>query len=90
MIWIFKSKKSREWFGIAAVPMIMAICLYCALSHVPSASAQDTVPEVWTGPEAVQFALKNNPDAQIALKRIASSAAAIKEAKAAFYPQLGV
>jgi len=89
MIWIFKSKKSREWFGIAAVLMIMAICLCCVVSHLPSAFAQDTLPDVWTGPEAVQFALKNNPDAQIAIKRIASSAAAIKEAKAAFYPQLG-
>jgi len=89
MIWIFKSKKSREWFGIADVPMIMLICLYCAVSHLPSAFAQDNLPDVWTGPEAVQFALKNNPDAQIAIKRIASSVAAIKEANATFYPQLG-
>eukprot|EP00831_Metopus_contortus_P048498 TRINITY_DN39601_c0_g1_i1.p1 TRINITY_DN39601_c0_g1~~TRINITY_DN39601_c0_g1_i1.p1 ORF type:complete len:141 (-),score=24.16 TRINITY_DN39601_c0_g1_i1:32-454(-) len=87
MIWIFKSKKSREWFGIADVPMIMLICLYCAVSHLPSAFAQDNLPDVWTGPEAVQFALKNNPDAQIAIKRIASSVAAIKEANATFYPQ---
>ncbi|WP_242637507.1 TolC family protein [Desulfobacter hydrogenophilus] len=57
---------------------------------MPFALAQDTVPDVWTGPEAVQFALKNNPDAQMAIKRIAWSAAAIKEANAAFYPQLGV
>ncbi|MCG8553646.1 MAG: TolC family protein [Desulfobacterales bacterium] len=70
--------------------MIVAICLYCAVSHVPQASAQESVPDIWTCPDAVQFALKNNPDAQIALKRIASSAAAIKEANAAFYPKFGV
>ncbi|WP_051957890.1 TolC family protein [Desulfobacter vibrioformis] len=87
--WIFNYRKSCNGFGIAAVRMIMAICLCCTMSHVPLSFAQDTVPEVWTGPEAVRFALQNNPDAQIALKRIAASAAAIKEASAAFYPQLG-
>jgi len=90
MIGISKYKKGFKWLGIAAEYMMMAICLCCALSHVPAAFAQDTVPDVWTGPDAVRFALQNNPDAQIALKRIASSAAAIKEASAAFYPQLGV
>lgn len=76
--------------GISVVRMMTAICLYCAVPHLPWAFAQEPVPDVWTGPDAVRFALKNNPDAQIALKRIASSAAAIKEANAAFYPQLGV
>lgn len=89
MILIFRSKKSCAGRGTGAVRMIIVICLCWALSHTPVASARDTVPDVWTGPEAVQFALQNNPDAQIALKRIASSAAAIKEASAAFYPQLG-
>lgn len=90
MIWIFRYKNSCKGLGIDAVRMIMAIYLCCVLSHVPAAFAKDTVLDVWTGPEAVQFALQNNPDAQIALKRIAWSAAAIKEANAAFYPQLGV
>ncbi len=83
-------KQSCKWFGIAAVRMLIAFCLCGALSHVPAAFAEDIVPDVWTGPEAVQFAMKNNPDAQIALKRIASSAAAIREANASFYPQLGI
>lgn len=85
-----KYTKGRKWLGTFVVRMIVVIYLYCGLSHMPSAFALDTVPDVWTGPDAVQFALKNNPDAQIALKRIASSAAAQKEAKAAFYPQVGV
>ncbi len=87
MIFIFKQKK---WLRSSVVSMAGVICLYCLMSHVPFAFAQDTVPDVWTCPEAVQFALKNNPDAQIALKRIAASAAAIQEANSAFYPQLGV
>lgn len=91
MIWIFRYKKNCEWLGTAAVGIMVAIGLCCLLlSHSPAAFAEDIVPDVWTGPEAVQFALQNNPDAQIALKRIASSAAAIREANAAFYPQLGV
>ncbi|WP_321495438.1 TolC family protein [uncultured Desulfobacter sp.] len=69
--------------------MIIAFCLYGTLLHVPGAAAEEAVPDVWTGPEAVRFALQNNPDAQIALKRIALSEAAIKEADAAFYPHLG-
>ena len=90
MSWILGYKKSCQWLGIVAVRMIMAIFLCCVLSLVPKAFAGDAVPDVWTGPDAVRFALKNNPDAQIAIKRIASSSAAIKEANAAFYPQLGM
>jgi len=90
MIWIFEYKKGRKWLGISVVRMMTVFCLYCTVPHLPWAFAQETVPDVWTGPDAVRFALKNNPDAQIALKRIASSAAVIKEANAAFYPQLGV
>ncbi len=90
MIWIFKCKNNCRKIGMAYGRMIMLICLCCALSNETLGFAQDTGPDVWTGPEAVRFALENNPDAQIALKRIASSAAAIKEARAALYPQLGV
>lgn len=89
MIWIYRYQKDFEWLGISVMRMIMAISLYCALSHASAAFARDGVPDVWTGPDAVRFALENNPDAQIALKRIELSAAAIKEADAVFYPQLG-
>ena len=87
---IFKKRKKHEWFHKAAVPTVMSICLCCALLNAPSALGQNPIPDVWTAPEAVRFALHNNPDAQIALKRIASSAVAIEQANAAFYPQLGV
>ena len=90
MNWIFKYKISCKWLGITCVPVMTAICLCCSLVHGPPAFAKDFLPNVWTAPEAVRFALKNNPDAQIALKRIALSAAAIKEANAAFYPRLEV
>ncbi len=87
---IFKNLKIDEWLGRAAARMTMAVILCCGLLHGPSVLAREPVPDVWTGPDAVRFALQNNPDAQIALKRIASSAVAIKQANAAFYPQLGV
>ena len=90
MIWISRYRKSSKWWGMDVVRIIMSVCLCFALSHLPVVFARDSVPEVWTCPEAVRFALKNNPDAQIALKRIAASASAIQEANAALYPQLGV
>lgn len=90
MIWIFKYNNGRNWLGATVVCMILVICLCGIVPHVPSAFAQKPLPDQWTAPDAVRFALANNPDAQIALKRIAASAAAIKEAGAAFYPQVGV
>lgn len=90
MIWIFKYKNGRKGLGVSDICMVLVICLSCAVSFVPSAFAHKALPNPWTGPDAVRFALKNNPDAQIALKRIVASAAAIDEANAAFYPQLGV
>lgn len=90
MIGILKLQRKWQGVGVTAVRMIIAICLWGILFHVPGAVAEQTVPDVWTGPDAVRFALQNNPDAQIALKRIALSEAAIKEADAAFYPNLGV
>ena len=87
---MFKYKNGRKWLGASVVCMMLVICLCGTVPHVPSAFAQEALPDSWTGPDAVRFALKNNPDAQIALKRIAASAAAIKEAGAAFYPQVGV
>lgn len=90
MIRFLKHGRQCKRFLGNTVPVIMAIGLFCTPSNVPKVFAQDIVPEVWTAPEAVRFALKNNPDARIAMKRIAASAAVIKQANAAFYPQLGV
>ena len=86
---IFKHRTKSERLAKVAVLTIMSICLCCALLPAQTVLAKDSVPDVWTGPDAVRFALKNNPDAQIALKRIASSAVAIEQANAAFFPHLG-
>ena len=90
MVLMFKDEKGRKGLGAYVVRKIMMICFCCILWHPPLVSAGDNIPGAWTGPEAVRFALTNNPDAQIALKRIAASASAIQEANAALYPQLGV
>lgn len=50
--------------------------------------ATDQPPARWTVQDAVHFAQTNNPDARIALQRIAATNAALEEAKSAFYPQL--
>jgi outer membrane protein TolC len=61
------------------------------LPHVVrSEQKQPVFPQHWTVVEAVNYALKNNPDAGIALHRIKSAEAAIRQARAAFYPQLGL
>jgi outer membrane protein TolC len=49
-----------------------------------------TIPKVWTAREAVAFALKNNPDSKIALKRIASARAMVTGAKSRFFPEIGL
>ncbi len=47
-------------------------------------------PAVWTLPEAVRFAVANNPDARMAMSRIEAAQAAITAEKASFYPQLSL
>ncbi len=59
----------------------------------PSARCADTqaaYPQKWTVVAAVRQALKGNPDAGIARRRIEAARAAIDQARAAFYPRLDV
>ncbi len=48
------------------------------------------IPKVWTAREAVTFALKNNPDSKIALRRIASARAMVTGAQSRFFPEIGL
>ncbi len=94
MNFIINHKKTYQWSGIARMA-IMIVVFSGSLLHLPVFASEKTdapaaIPEIWTGPEAVHFALNNNPDARIAQQRISASAAAIKAAQAAFYPRLGV
>lgn len=48
------------------------------------------VPAIWTLRTSLRFALANNPNSRIALQRISAARAGIKQAEAAFYPQLAI
>ena len=71
-------------------PLFFFLFFLCIPQAAPIASEHPPVPEQWTVVEAVNFALKNNPDAKVARYRIASAQASINQAQALFYPQLGV
>lgn len=60
------------------------------LSSVQAGELPASLPAKWTVSEAVNFALVNNPDANIARQRIASARAAIDQAQSVFFPSLGV
>ncbi len=81
--------------GPTARPRNRSLLLFFLLfvllpQSVPAATKLPALPEQWTVKEAVNYALANNPDARIALHRIAAAQASIDQAQAAFYPQLGV
>lgn len=63
-------------------------CLLFILPGLAMAEEGANLPERWNIAEAVNFALKNNPDANVAMHRISSAQAAIHQAQAVFYPQL--
>ena len=55
-----------------------------------TAGEKETMPSRWNIVEAVQYALRHNPDARTAVERIKAADADIRSAKAAFYPHLGL
>ncbi|PIE63932.1 MAG: transporter, partial [Desulfobacterales bacterium] len=69
--------------------LALAGVLFILLGKQSAFSALPT-PQVWTPPEAVQFALKHSPDAKAAQLRIEAAQAQIQQARSAFYPQLGL
>ena len=50
----------------------------------------EAIPTLWTPRLAVEFALANNPDSQIAAQRIEAATAAISLAEATYMPTVGV
>lgn len=70
--------------------LLIALLLVLSVQGITAAAEQPAPPEQWTVTGAVNFALGNNPDARIALHRISAAQAAMDQARAAFYPQLGV
>ena len=55
-----------------------------------TAGEKETMPSRWNIVEAVQYALRHNPDARTAVELIKAADADIRSAKAAFYPHLGL
>ncbi len=75
------------------VILILAILAFSICSTKAGAEESSTnsgVPKIWTAKNAVAFALKNNPDSRIALKRIASAKALITSARSRFVPEINL
>ncbi len=90
---------SAFWFLFADRPgpvtptRLAVLCFLLLASLCGQGMAADTtasIPDSWTAPSAVHFALSNSPDARAALQRIAAARAAIDQAASAFYPELTV
>lgn len=71
---------------------VIMILLLIETSFAKTEEAMDLpeIPQVWTARAAVDFALKNNPDSQIALSRIASARAMIMDAESRFFPVINL
>lgn len=70
--------------------LLLFLLLSAGFSSADEAQQQTDVPEVWTVPTAVAFALRNSPDSRISMSRVAAAQAAIAMEKSAFFPQLSL
>ncbi len=65
------------------------ILLLLALLYTgPALALEESIPEVWTAPLAVEYALRNNPDSLVASQRILEAQAMLTKSTVGFYPQL--
>lgn len=73
---------------------LVLCCLLLAAAGVHDASAanrnSERLPPAWSLAEAVDFALKNNPDIHVAQQRLAASAAMTDAARAATLPSVSL
>lgn len=71
---------------------LFSLTLLLLVAFSPSTYASDQAPAttVWTVQQAVRFALTNSPDSRITKQRIAAAQAMVRQARAPFYPRLGV
>jgi len=73
--------------------LFLALALFATASHAQEPVDQPTnvhIPEVWTARQAVTFALAENPDSTIALKKIEEARAVVDIARSADFPQLNL
>lgn len=76
----------QEFYFMIRISRLLLILLLAL--PVRSQAATPAVPEVWTAPQAVAFALRNSPDSQVAAARIAEAEALLAQAQVGNYPQL--
>lgn len=73
--------------------LFLALALFATASHAEEHAEQSTpakIPEIWTASQAVTFALAENPDSSIALKRIEEARAVVAIARSADFPQVNL
>lgn len=66
------------------------ILLVLLLAPLVLSAEELQLPDAWSAPQAIAFALRNSPDSRIAAARIAEAEAQLRLAQAANYPQLGL
>ncbi len=86
-------KTIKNNLALSLLPILMLSSLSTAADHVPNHSADKTIPEKltpqsFTLDQAIDYALANNPDLQIATERISQAEAQLGIALSAFYPQV--
>ena len=88
---MLKTIKNR--LALSLLPILMLSSLSAVADPVPKNSADKAVPErlstqSFTLDQAIDYALANNPDLQIAAERIGQAEAQLGVALSAFYPQV--
>lgn len=86
-------KTIKNKLALGLLPMLMLSHLPAVADHVPQNPADKAVPEKpigqsFTLDQAIDHALANNPDLQIATERIGQAEAQLGVALSAFYPQI--
>ena len=86
-------KSIKNKLALTLLPILMLSNGSAVAEHVPQNPADKTVPEKsitqsFTLDQAIDYALANNPDLQIATERISQAEAQLGVALSAFYPQV--
>lgn len=88
---MLKTNKNR--LALSLLPLLMLLSLPAVAAPDPKNSSNKSVPESlntqsFTLDQAIDYALANNPDMQIAAERIGQAQAQLGVALSAFYPQV--
>jgi outer membrane protein TolC len=86
-------KASKNGRALSLLPILMLAALTAEADPIPKQSVEKALPEksisqAFTLDQAIDYAVANNPDLQIAIERISQAEAQLGIALSAFYPQL--